>query len=148
MSGMTVRHVDGDRFTIGVRDHLLTVDQPVNDGGADTAPTPTELFVAGLASCVAFYARRYLSRHQLPTDGLTVTAQYTLGLRPARVTDIRVDVQLPDGVPGRAPGRAARGRLTLHRAQQPDPPAGGDGHARRHRSRHRVAPHPGAGPPR
>ena len=60
---------------------------------------PTELFVAGLASCVAFYARRYLSRHQLPTDGLTVTAQYTLGLRPARVTDIRVDIQLPDGVP-------------------------------------------------
>ena len=99
MSSMTVRHLDGDRFTIGVRDHLLTVDQPVNDGGADTAPTPTELFVAGLASCVAFYARRYLSRHQLPTDGLTVTAQYTLGLRPARVTDIRVDVQLPDGVP-------------------------------------------------
>ena len=71
----------------------------VNDGGADTAPTPTELFVAGLASCVAFCARRYLSRHQLPTDGLTVTAQYTLGLRPARVTDIRVDIQLPDGVP-------------------------------------------------
>ena len=99
MSSMTVRHLDGDRFTIGVRDHLLTVDQPVNDGGADTAPTPTELFVAGLASCVAFYARRYLSRHQLPTDELTVTAQYTLGLRPARVTDIRVDIQLPDGVP-------------------------------------------------
>ena len=99
MSSMTVRHLDGDRFTIGVRDHLLTVDQPVNDGGADTAPTPTELFVAGLAACVAFYARRYLSRHQLPTDGLTVTAQYTLGLRPARVTDIRVDLQLPDGVP-------------------------------------------------
>ena len=99
MSSMTVRHLDGDRFAIGVRDHLITVDQPLADGGADTAATPTELFVASLASCVAFYARRYLSRHQLPTDGLTVTAQYTLGLRPARVTDIRVDIQLPDGVP-------------------------------------------------
>jgi hypothetical protein len=36
MSSMTVRHLDGDRFAIGVRDHLITVDQPLADGGADT----------------------------------------------------------------------------------------------------------------
>lgn len=96
---MTVRYLDGDRFAIGVRDHMLTVDQPVADGGADTAVTPTELFVASLASCVGFYARRYLARHHLPARGLTVTADYTLGLRPARVTDVRVGIQVPDGVP-------------------------------------------------
>jgi len=55
---LRVRHVDGDRFTVDVRGHSLTVDQPVGDGGTDTAPTSTELFVAGLASCVAFYDRR------------------------------------------------------------------------------------------
>ena len=99
MNSVIVRHLDGDRFAIGVRDHMFTVDQPVADGGEDTASTPTELFVASLASCVAFYARRYLSRHQLPTAGLVVTADYTLGTRPARVTDIRVDIRLPDGVP-------------------------------------------------
>lgn len=49
-----------------------------------------ELFVAGLASCVAFYARRYLARHDLASEGLTVRADYELGGRPARVTDIRV----------------------------------------------------------
>ena len=99
MSNMTVRHLGGDRFEIGVRDHELTVDQPVADGGEDSAATPTELFVASLASCVAFYARRYLSRHDLPTDGLTVTADYTLALRPARVSEMRLDVRLPEGVP-------------------------------------------------
>lgn len=99
MNSVTVRHLDGDRFAIGVRDHMFTVDQPVDVGGDDTAPTPTELFVASLASCVAFYARRYLARHALPTAGLIVTADYTLGERPARVTEIRVDIRLPDGVP-------------------------------------------------
>ena len=148
MSSMTVRHLDGDRFTIGVRDHLLTVDQPVDDGGADTAPTPTELFVASLASCVAFYAGRYLSRHQLPTDGLTVTAHYTLGRRPARVTDIRVDVALPDGVPAERRDALLASRLPLHRAQQPDPPAGGDGHARPAPPSPPRSPPRGAGPPR
>jgi putative redox protein len=99
MGTMTVKHLNGDRFAIGVRDHMLTVDQPLADGGEDTAPTPTELLVASLASCVAFYARRYLARHHLPTAGLIVTADYTLEPRPARVTDIRVDIQVPDGIP-------------------------------------------------
>ena len=42
-------------------------------------PTPTELFFAGPASCVAFYARRYASRHQSPADGLQVAVTYELG---------------------------------------------------------------------
>src|SRR6266545_2491550 len=94
MSTMTVRYLNGDRFAIGVRDHTITVDQPLADGGEDTAPTPTELLVASLASCVAFQAR-----HQLPTTDLTVTADYNLEPHPARVTDIRIDIQLPHAVP-------------------------------------------------
>ena len=99
MSTMAVRHLGADRFAITVRDHMLLVDQPEIGGGEDTAPTPTELFVAGLASCVAFYARRYLTRHQLPTEGLAVTADFTMATRPARVSEVRIDVQVPDGVP-------------------------------------------------
>jgi putative redox protein len=96
---MTTWHLGGDRFAIGIRDHVITVDQPVADGGQDTAPTPTELFVASLASCVGFYARRYLARHHLPTAGLAVSADYTLGSRPARVTSVGVDIHVPEGIP-------------------------------------------------
>ena len=99
MSTTTVKYLDGDRFAIGIRGHTVTVDQPLADGGADSAPTPTELLVASLASCVAFYARRYLARHRLPAAGLSVTADHTMGTRPARVADVRVDIQVPDGVP-------------------------------------------------
>ncbi len=94
-----VQHLGGDRFAVAMRGHVLTVDQPVDAGGEDTAPTPTELFVAGLASCVAFYARRYLRRHGLPEDGLAVEARYGLGSRPARVSSISVVLTVPDGVP-------------------------------------------------
>jgi putative redox protein len=99
MSTMTAWHLDGARFAVGIRDHVVTVDQPVADGGEDTAPTPTELFVASLISCTAFYARRYLARHDLPTADLAVTAEYTVAPRPARVDDIRIRVRLPEGVP-------------------------------------------------
>jgi uncharacterized OsmC-like protein len=123
MTVMTVRHLAEDRFAIGVRGHTVKVDQPVADGGADSAPTPTELFVAGLASCVAFYARRYLARHALPTAGLTVTADYTLGAHPARVTGIRIAIALPAGIPAerREALLAVASHCTVHNSLV-DPP--------------------------
>jgi putative redox protein len=99
MSSITVSHVAGDRFAIEVGEHTLMVDQPIQDGGEGTAPTPTELFVASLAACVAHYARRYLDRHQLPTEGLTVTADYQIGAGPARVSAVQVVVTVSPNVP-------------------------------------------------
>lgn len=116
MSIITAEHIDGDRFAISARQHRLMVDQPVADGGDDTAPTPTELFIASLVGCVAFYARRYLARHNLPTTGLRVTGDYDFGSRPARVSDIRVEITLPDGVPDdvRDPLLAVASHCTVH----------------------------------
>lgn len=99
MDPLTVTHSGGDRFAIEVRGHVLTVDQPIDAGGTDEAPTPTELFIASLASCIAYYALRYLVRHDLPTDGLGVEASYSITPRPARVGEIRLGLRVPDGVP-------------------------------------------------
>ena len=96
---LVVHHLDGDRFSIEVRGHTLLVDQPTDAGGSDTAPTPTELFIAGLASCVAFYARRYLARHHIDPAGLTVSASYEIGGRPTRVHGMKIVVTPPAGLP-------------------------------------------------
>ncbi|MGD0321248.1 MAG: OsmC family protein [Acidimicrobiales bacterium] len=97
--GIEVTHDGGDRFGIAIRRHVLSVDQPVGDGGDDTAPTPTELFIASLASCVAFYVRRFLVRHGLPTDELSVTAEFNMAGRPSRVGEIDLRVHVADEVP-------------------------------------------------
>ena len=88
------------RFDLHIRDHKVTVDQPVSDGGVDAGPTPTELFVASLAGCVGYYASRYLQRHLLPTAGLAVTASYEMSTaRPHRVASINVKVHPPASIP-------------------------------------------------
>jgi uncharacterized OsmC-like protein len=62
--------------------------------------TPTELLVASLSSCVAFYAGRYLARHGLNRDGLNVTATFTTATdRPARVGKVKLTIHVPGGVP-------------------------------------------------
>ncbi len=80
---------------VSVRGHELATDQPVADGGDDTAPTPTEMFVGALAACVGYYAERYLRRHEISTDGLTVTCDYTWAENPHRVGAIDVAVDAP-----------------------------------------------------
>ena len=86
-----------DRYAIGIRGHEVVVDQP--DSG-DSGPTPTELFVGALASCVAFYAGRFLERHGLARDGLRVEGRWAFADdRPARVARIDLRVGLPEGFP-------------------------------------------------
>ncbi|HET6817582.1 MAG TPA: OsmC family protein, partial [Mycobacteriales bacterium] len=94
-----VDHDRNDRFTVQVRGHTVAVDQPVDNGGDDTAATPTELFLAALAACVAFYGRRFLARHGIAADGLAVDLDYTAGGRPNRVTGIEIRVTPPPGLP-------------------------------------------------
>jgi uncharacterized OsmC-like protein len=100
MSEISVQHEGGDRFRIDVRGHRVVVDQPVGAGGGDTGPTPTELFVAGLASCVAFYAERFLRRHDISPAGLGVDCDFEMSEDPpARVASIDVRLRLPERFP-------------------------------------------------
>lgn len=82
-----------------MRGHAVLVDQSAEVGGEDSAPTPTELFVASLASCIAFHAGRYLDRHHLDRTGLRVTAESAMATeRPARVASVRLRITAP-GLP-------------------------------------------------
>ncbi|MGW3989194.1 OsmC family protein [Streptomyces sp. NPDC004830] len=95
--------IAGDAFEIRARGHVLTVDQPLGEGGKDTAPTPVELFVAAVASCAAHYAGRFLDRHGADRHGLAVRAEYRMAEdRPARVSALTLTVHAPALEPPRA----------------------------------------------
>jgi uncharacterized OsmC-like protein len=115
--GMDVTFHAGESYEVTVRGHEFTVDQPATSGGTDSAPTPTELFVASLATCVAFYAGRYLSRHGYSRDGLGVSVSFRMADdKPARVTDIQLTVRVPADLPAqRWPAlRAIASHCTVH----------------------------------
>jgi putative redox protein len=121
---VAVRHVAGDAYAISVRGHAVLVDQPVRDGGQDSAATPTELLVASLASCVAFYAGRYLLRHGLDRSGLAVTASFAMAAdRPARVSDVRLRISVPSGIPAQRRDAllAVASHCTVHNTLRREP---------------------------
>lgn len=92
-----VTHVAGQTYAVFVRDHELIVSQPVDAGGDDDGPTPVELFVSSLATCVAYYAGRFLERHRLPYDNLKVRAGFVMAdTRPARIEAIQMRILVPE----------------------------------------------------
>jgi uncharacterized OsmC-like protein len=122
---VAVTAAGGDAYRITVRGHTLLVDQPTDAGGNDHGPTPTELFVAALAGCVAFYAGRYLARHGATSDGLRVSAEYDMATdRPARVAAIRIRLTVPPDLAShrRSALRAVVTHCTVHNSLA-DPPS-------------------------
>ena len=119
-----MRPAGGRKYVVGVRGHQILVDQPVDLGGNDTGPTPTELFVAGLASCVAFYAGSFLHRHGIAADGMRVDVDWELSeTRPARVEHIDVTLTPPTTLPAaRWPALLAVARhCTVHNSLEQTP---------------------------
>jgi uncharacterized OsmC-like protein len=123
MSVLTITHLADDAFRVDVRGHTLMVDQQNRDAD-EAGVTPVELFVASLASCVGFYAERFLRRHGLPFDGLQVECDWMMRAgEPARVGRIAIRVTPPGWVPPelRGPLGAAIDRCTVHNSLRQPP---------------------------
>lgn len=53
---------EGYAQAMQAREHQLSADEPVSNGGTDTGPAPYELVLAGLAACTAITLRMYAER--------------------------------------------------------------------------------------
>lgn len=96
---VSIRPAGGVALEVRARHHLLTVDQPKEEGGDDQGITPVEMFVSSLGACIGYFAVRFLRRHNLSTEGFNVTVEWDYAEQPHRVGAIRAHVDLPKGFP-------------------------------------------------
>ncbi len=92
---ITVTHLTQSRFHIQARQHVIYSDQPVENGGADSALTPPELFLASLGSCAAYYAAQFLMYRKLADHGLKVSVTAEKLKDPARMGNFVIQVSTP-----------------------------------------------------
>jgi putative redox protein len=59
-------------MTAQVRQHKVTIDEPVESGGQDKGPGPTEYLCVALASCTTATLKMYFNHKQLKVDKLSV----------------------------------------------------------------------------
>ncbi len=95
----SVRRNDS-RFThtVQVRDHQLTVDEPLESGGDDAGPDPQEMLAVSLASCTAITMEMYAARKGWDIGKVEVEVQYSPAERGCP-TRFDVLLRLPDDLP-------------------------------------------------
>jgi uncharacterized OsmC-like protein len=96
MATITTTYQGDMRFRTELGDHVLTIDVPPEMGGHDRGPTPPQLFVASLGSCVAAYVANYCHRAGIDDQGLAVDVTFDKAEDPTRLVNLRVVVRLPN----------------------------------------------------
>jgi uncharacterized OsmC-like protein len=90
-----VSQADGFRFAIPARSHIITSDQPLDNGGEDSGMTPPEFLLASLGSCATYFAVEHLRTRNLAQTGQEVSVTAEKLLQPARLGDFRIHVLSP-----------------------------------------------------
>lgn len=91
--------IGGLAFSVSIRDHVVSTDQPSRAGGDDSAPTPLELLSASLASCIALYVHKFCEANSLATSGFGVEVKPLWKEDPGRIARFDVVVHVPDTIP-------------------------------------------------
>jgi putative redox protein len=92
---IVVTHDRGLRFAAQIRQHRIVTDQSERAGGEDSAPSPTELISAALASCVALYVHQFCVSRGLRQEGMRIEVMPLNATSPNRIARLDVTVRLP-----------------------------------------------------
>jgi len=87
MRSVSSRWDGGYRCHVKVRQFELTVDEPIEEGGNDTGPRPTEMLLTAVASCFTLAIAHVARKHSRNLTDLEVEAFGELdGLRFSRIS--------------------------------------------------------------
>jgi putative redox protein len=98
MKASAEREGGGFKHSVHVRDHLLTVDEPLDSGGADSGPSPQELLAVSLASCTAITMEMYAARKGWDIGHVEVDVEYAPAERGCP-TKFDLVLRVPEDVP-------------------------------------------------
>ena len=75
MPKAVVTLVEGLQAKIDVRQFEFVADEPVDEGGQDTGPKPTEILLGALGSCAVITAKLYAQRKGWDLQGMEVSLE-------------------------------------------------------------------------
>jgi len=90
---------ENDKIDVEYKGFTIKTDQPVRDGGDNSAASPFDLFLASLAACAGYYALSFCRERKIPTVGLAVTTTTERGEVSKMIDKITVEVVPPPGFP-------------------------------------------------
>ena len=87
---------DGDKvITAHLNGHTIRTDQPLDNGGGNTAPAPFDLFLASIGTCAGIYIKSFCDKRQISTEGIKIIQTMEFDKEKKTPSLFKLDIQLP-----------------------------------------------------
>jgi len=96
---MEITFNGGKIVTAHTHGHSIITDQPVDNGGTNTAPAPFDLFLASIGTCAGIYVKSFCDNRNIPAEGIKIIQTHEWNQETGLPTAIRLDIKLPAGFP-------------------------------------------------
>ncbi len=95
---ITISFPGGSKVNAKINGMVIPTDQPLEEGGEGTAPSPFDYFLASLGTCAGIYTLSFCQQRGIATDGLALTQHMEFvdiegGKR--RLTKVVMEITLP-----------------------------------------------------
>jgi len=93
--------LDGDkRVSATIGNHHIATDQPENNGGGDSAPSPYDLLMASIGCCAGYYVQQYCTSKGLSTEGISLTLRQNKS-DAGELLGFTTCINIPDTLPSK-----------------------------------------------
>ena len=92
----------GKRVNAELSGIVIPTDQPVDDGGEGSAPSPFIYFLASLGTCAGFYVLSFCQQRGIETTGMSLNQQMEFSpdqTGKKRLSRVSMEILLPPGFP-------------------------------------------------
>ncbi len=97
MAKITTYYKGDMLFESKIGNHSMVIDVPDSMGGSDRGPTPPQVFIASLGSCIGAFVANYCNNVGIDTTDLSVDVSFEKVEDPTRLTNVKVEVNVPNG---------------------------------------------------
>ena len=103
--------------------YTVRTDQPVEDGGTGSAPSPFDLFLASISTCTGYYVLSFCQKNNIPTENMRLTANIQRNPETHLIETIRIDIHVPKEFPEKYKNAVvkAAGACTVKRHMEQPP---------------------------
>jgi putative redox protein len=79
--------------------HIIRTDQPLDNGGENTAPAPFDLYLASIGTCAGIYVKSFCDNRKISTENIRIIQMTEFDKESGLPVDITIDIKLPPDFP-------------------------------------------------
>jgi len=96
---MEITFEGGKVVTALYNGHAIRTDQPLDNGGSNSAPAPFDLYLASIATCAGIYVKSFCDKRGIPTDKIKVFQNVVWDEATDLPGEITIEINLPSDFP-------------------------------------------------